>query len=457
MGTTGHRKALLSLLVGLVLVTLTGSLGQAAAGRPNAVLIVDRGDDASVSDCTAAADDCTLRGAIEYANSHGTDNVIRFDPTVQEVLLEDRLPDITSPGTVIEGTDPGGTPFYPVINGVNISGMSGRWVIDASDVSIQYLSIINLPQYSAGLNVEISTATGVVIAHNYLGVTPQTQSCSEAGLVQNATSAIRLAGALSGAAGPGNGTAYIYGNVIGCHRWNGGDGIELVDSNWVYIGEDPTGVVVPNYVGTDASNHDLGSDEGIAVAAYLDNDDLAITIGPNWVAHNLESGIDLHLTNTVGVLITGTTIYGNGGAGIRERKGAVFNHWSHVSLYDNGGLGIDTDDEGVSSGTLPRVTAVNVVPDVISGTASASTPPFFQVDVELYRVAPDPSGHGEGKTYVGRATVDAEGHWAITDPAGADGCYTAFQTSRFIGLTLVFASSEFGPNSCRGFLPLVVR
>jgi hypothetical protein len=457
METSGHRKALLSILLGLVVVALVASLGQPAAALTDAIIVVDRGDDASVSACTAAANDCTLRGAVEYANTHGTFNTIRFDPAVQEVLLEDRLPDITSQGTAIEGTDPGGVPFYPVINGINISGMSGRWVIDASDVSIQYLAIKNLPMYSAGINVEMSTATGVIIAHNYLGLTPQTQSCSEAGLVQNATSAIRLGGALSGSTGPGNGTAYIYGNVIGCHRWNGGNAIELVDSNWVYIGEDPTGAAVPNYIGTDAANRRLGNEQGIAIAAYFDNDGLATTIGQNRIAYNLQDGIDLHLTNTAGILITGTTIYNNGEAGIRERSGAVFNRWSHVSLYDNGGLGIDTEDEGASSGTLPRVTAVNVLPNVISGTASASLPLLIQVSVELYRVAPDPSGHGEGKTYVGRTNVDLEGNWAITDPGGADGCYTAFQTVRFVGLNLLYSSSEFGPNSCRGFLPLVVK
>lgn len=456
METSGRRKALLSSLLGLVVVVLVGSLGRPAAARPDAVIIVDRGDDASVSACTAAANDCTLRGAIEYANTHGTYNVIRFDPAVLEVLLEGRLPDITSQGTTVEGTDPGGVPFYPVINGINIAGDAGRWVIDASDVSVKYLAIINLPTYSAGLNIEVSTATGVVIAHNYLGLTPQMQSCGEAGLVRNAYSAIRLAGALSGASGPGNGTAYIYGNVIGCHRWNGGDAIQLVDTNWVYVGQDPTGAAVPNYLGTDPANRDLGNDRGIAVTSYFDNDALAITIGPNTIAHNLERGIDLNLTNTMGVLITGTTIHDNGETGIRERGGATLNRWRHVSIYNNGGLGIDTGDEGVASGTLPRVTAVNVVPNVISGTAGASLL-LMQVSVELYRVAPDPSGHGEGKTYVGRATTDAEGNWAITDPAGADGCYTAFQTSRLTGLTFVYSSSEFGPNSCRSFLPLVAR
>lgn len=457
MGTSGHPRALLAPLVGLVLVAVVGSLGGAAAARPDAVIIVDRGDDAAVSACTSSPNDCTLRGAIEYANTHGTGNVIRFDPAVQEVLLEDRLPDITSPGTAVEGADPAGTPFYPIINGINISGTSGRWMIDASGVSIQYLSIINLPMYACGINVELSTAARVVIAHNYLGLTPQTQSCSEAGLVRNAAAAIRLGGALSGAAGPGNGTAYIYGNVIGCHIWNGANGIELVDSNWVYVGEDPSGATVANYIGADSANRDLGNNRGIAITSYFDNDNLAITVGPNTIAHNLENGIDLSYTHTTGVLITGTAIYDNGGAGIRSRNGAVNNRWRNVSIYDNGGLGIDTEEEGVSGGTLPKVTAVNVVPGVISGTARASTPPFYSVSVELYRVAPDPSGHGEGKTYVGRATVDSEGNWAITDPAGADGCYTAFQTSRLTGLTFVYNSSEFGPNSCRGFLPLVSK
>lgn len=82
----------------------------------------------------------------------------------------------------------------------------------------------------------------------------------------------------------------------------------------------------------------------------------------------------------------------------------------------------------------------------VAGTATANSL------VELYKVAPDPSGMGEGKTYVGNDVSDGSGLWSITVSPGLR-CFTAFQTVGFI----VYVSSEFGPNNCRDFLPVVKK
>jgi hypothetical protein len=67
----------------------------------------------------------------------------------------------------------------------------------------------------------------------------------------------------------------------------------------------------------------------------------------------------------------------------------------------------------------------------------------------------DPSGYGEGKTFVGSTDTDGFGTWSITF-TGANGCFTAFYTatSAFVKAS---SSSEFSANTCRMSLPKVAR
>ncbi len=81
---------------------------------------VDRTDNANVSSCTAAANDCTLRGAITAANAAATDDVIDFDPAVfntdTTIALSagNLLPNIANNGTL--------TINAPTANRVTVSG-----------------------------------------------------------------------------------------------------------------------------------------------------------------------------------------------------------------------------------------------------------------------------------------------------------------------------------------------
>ncbi|MFN8594901.1 MAG: right-handed parallel beta-helix repeat-containing protein [Anaerolineae bacterium] len=71
--------------------------------------------------------------------------------------------------------------------------------------------------------------------------------------------------------------------------------------------------------------------------------------------------------------------------------------------------------------------------------------------VEVYAgVAPDNSGFGEGKTYLGTATVSS-GHWTLNVSS------SAARPLHLIENVLGIASSEFGANTCRVMLPTVVK
>ncbi len=66
-----------------------------------ATFIVDRSDDAAVSVCSAAPDDCTLRGAITAANTNAGTDAINFDATVfatpQIISTVNALPHLIAP------------------------------------------------------------------------------------------------------------------------------------------------------------------------------------------------------------------------------------------------------------------------------------------------------------------------------------------------------------------------
>ncbi len=183
-------------------------------------------------------------------------------------------------------------------------------------------------------------------------------------------------------------------------------------------------------------------------------------IGSNTVRNSGDYGVLLDGGGTVYNTITRTQIFSNRLDGIGERNGAGFNVWSEVGIHDNGGLGIDKDANNDAQNIVNApnnfgFNSINKLTGVVHGHADASV--LGTVIVELYRVAPDPSGFGEGSIFVGKTTTDINGNWTITDPTPAQsaGCYTAFVTES--QLVIPFSSSEFSANTCRTFLPLIIR
>jgi hypothetical protein len=95
--------------------------------------------------------------------------------------------------------------------------------------------------------------------------------------------------AYGGSSAPGNGTAYIYGNVIGCHFL--GVGIYLTHdfesptivapSEFVYVGQTSDGTPSGNWIGVSPSGSALPNNQGIHICqAYSE------TLTSNVIAHN---------------------------------------------------------------------------------------------------------------------------------------------------------------------------
>ena len=258
----------------------------------------------------------------------------------------------------------------------------------------------------------------------------------------------------------------IIDNVIGCHAI-GGSGIGIsIESSWVHVGQDADGSLGPNHIGVQPNGSKIPNDAGVtffSIGGFVTATNNSVL--SNTIAGNLGDGVDLVGSATSRYLISGTVIYGNGHDGICENGVASDNVWTHVSIYQNGGLGINKNGDCFSQPgqseaidpPYPVITSVEPATHVVHGTASPSAAcPFFCVTVELYRVFPNPKGFGEGKTFVGATATDSQGNWSLTDPAFSGGCYTAFETTyQFLFSGSHEYSSEFGPDNCRTWLPLV--
>ena len=228
---------------------------------------------------------------------------------------------------------------------------------------------------------------------------------------------------------------------------NGG-GLSIIGSYTNTIG---------GYIGTTDVANFIG--HNIHTGVYLNSAAHHNLIGSNTVRNNGDYGVLFDGGNTAYNTISRTLIYQNGLDGIGERNTANLNVWTEVSMADNGGLGVDKNasNDGQNIINVPNIVfdSINKTTGVIQGRTDAVL--LGTVKVELYRVAPDPSGYGEGAVFVGKATADSNGNWTITDtsPSAVRGCYTAFVTEAI--LVIPFFSSEFSANTCRVFLPVAQR
>ncbi len=250
---------------------------------------------------------------------------------------------------------------------------------------------------------------------------------------------------------PGNvigGSAPGAGNVIASNLGNGIDLENTPSSNNVIqgnrIGTNAAGTLaLPNEAGITAEGSNIigGSGpgegnlvsgnlrEGIQVAANGTSSVLGNVVGLNaartGAIPNGQEGIDADQVNA--------TIGGPGGAanivafnlgpGIRVEQSTIV--VAENSLFSNGGLGIDFDPAGVTTGTpqpLPALTAAlasggqTIVRGTVASTANSAVTLRFSSSPDC-----DPSGFGEGKTPLGAATVttDAAGNasFDVTLPA----------------------------------------
>jgi hypothetical protein len=420
-------------------------------------------------------------------------DTIQFDPSLTQIILTSNLPMIMKDGVTINGAVSAGNII------INASGfVEYGFRVNANQVTLTNLTVINTIGVGNAIRLENNLWMGLQIYNNYLGVLPGSTSCSPAsGITSRPYYTILLIGG-TGMAGPGLGTAYIDNNVIGCSQ---NDGIANQEAPYVYIGRNKAGGSAGNWIGVSRGGANIGNNgRGITVCCtsvttggqihgnHIANNALegihfnevsGATVSNNDIFNN--SGAGIRLFNTRNVELTDNTSHGNGssgiwldqsappapllthdnhilggayyqngGSGISESSYADANTWSQISTYANFGLGIDKKDNG--SPDLPSVTLDSITPApqgvLVNGTLTGLVNLDDVYRIELYRIAADPTGNGEGRYYLGSTNVTwniaGNYHWSIPNPSGM-GCYTAVVTHSVL-LSIPSTSSEFSAN-----------
>jgi len=267
---------------------------------------------------------------------------------------------------------------------------------------------------NAGVNVSFDTTAGTrlaadtVITGNFIGT--DINGTADLGNVLNGIAIVSSTGTIVGGAAAGAG------NVI--------SGNNLHGVSFAQIGGNPTSgaVVQGNRIGTDVTGTAALPNTGNGVVCAF-------------------AGTQALLTdNTIGGTGAGegNRIWFNGGDGVAVLFGAG-NPILGNSIDLNGGLGIDLGPNGVATNdpgdtdtgpnngqNYPVLTAVTVTASTtVTGTLNSTPARTFRIEF-FSSPAADPSGFGEGRTFLGFTTVTTDGAGdsapiSVTLPAVAPG------------------------------------
>jgi len=469
----------------VVFLVITGmlfaSLGLPTVARAASPIIVNDGSDTG----SCAPGTYTLRCAINYANANPFTN-IRFATGLSAVVLQSALPTITGAGTWIDGTDGSGVYVGPRIDGL----LAGSWTgnngltINASYVTVTNIKIVDIP---AGDDVSIIGGMDIVVAYDDLGILPGATTCPS--IVS--TIGVGVAHDLAGSAGDNNGTAYIYSNTISCHA---GSGVEIVGSNFVYVGQDRTSNDLGNQIGTTVDGLGAAGNgyAGVRIAIASDS----VTVRKNLIAHNNYAGVAFdgsNITvgfNTVsanymgmaidtgasqlvvgnyigtsadglspwpntsdGILIVGgsgltvsdNVVENNGGTGIGIIGSTSHAFISANTIRNNGGLPIDLGDDGPT----PNGTRSAPGPDdwiaypVVTASSGSLVEGFTcpNCAVFAYQAIGDPAAPGGGVIIATNTFANSSGEWSVNLPNGLTRLDVSFMTFS----PTLHASSEMSP------------
>jgi len=361
-------------------------------------------------------------------------------------------------GNVVEGnfvgTNSSGTTAVPNVGGVAVSG-TNNMLTD------------NLVSGNDGYGIGVG-GTMNVIQGNLIG----TDVTGNVALANQGPGVIASQYSLIGGPGPGQG------NLI---SGNAGDGIDITYSDSYH------NTVQGNRIGTNAAGTAAVGNGGVGVFVYYNHDNLIGGSGPgagNIISGNRGDGIDITGTTATGNLVQGNSIgtdasgmlhLGNAGFGVFDhgasnnaiggvgagqgntiayngRAGVLFeqaassNTISSNSIHDNGGLGIELDSSANDGQTAPVLTAAisSTTRAGVSGSLTGVANAAYRIEF-FSNASPDPSGSGQGQTYLGFTTVttDGNGHAGFTlslvNPVPAGQSYVSATATAPDGSTSAFA------------------
>jgi parallel beta-helix repeat protein len=223
------------------------------------------------------------------------------------------------------------------------------------------------------------------------------------------------------------------------------------------ISDNRLGLVITNTAGIVVDDNAIVGNDRTGVFV-LSGD--AVTVTGNHIADSGFYGIE-HVGGSGGTA-AGNTITGGGSVGVLVIGGVFTREFTVTrnSIVDNSGLGIDLvggkeDATGVTrNDAQDRDTGGNGLinyPERLTatddGTSTAvegriTSPDPQSVTVELFvNDAPDPSGFGEGQTFLATAISDAKGRFTATLPSGLAGRWLTATATDSAGNTSEFSET----------------
>lgn len=390
----------------------------------------------------SGAHDNTIGGALVAARNIISGNAgpgVRLTDagTIENLVIGNYI------GTNSSGTDAEGNSI-----GVEITGGASRNSIGGATTSLRNLISGNLTA-----QVAINGGNTNLVASNFIGtndtgnaIIPGATAASVGILIQNGSTSNTVGGTTPAAgnviSGHGEAGVWIRGRVTASDPLATNN---LVQGNTVGAATGGT-VAVPNGTGIRLDNGTTGntiggvsttarnviagnSGNGIALLGDATNVTQNNTIQGNFVGvasdgttplANTQNGIliDGALNTAVGGTVTGAanTIAFNGAAGIAIPAGTG-NASRRNQIFSNGALGINLQPAGNNLQAAPVLTTAQSGggSTVVTGTITSAASTTYTIDI-YSDSSPDPSGAGEGRTFLGTTTVttDSSGQGSFT-------------------------------------------
>jgi len=337
----------------------------------------------------------------------------------------------TASGNAIQGnfigTDRTGTKAFPFADGVYLSSGATNTQIGglASKPGTPPGNVISGSRAGGGSGHGIVVAIGVgfnIIQGNLIGT-----DATGTQALGNGLDGIQIAG-MNNTVGGGNPMAR---NVI---SGNGRNGVTLGNNNTVVSGN----VIQNNFIGTKIDGSSLlgNAENGVLAVASMNNSVGGASTSGNVIAGNNGAGVAVDVGGgpVVGLIIRGNSIFSNGGLGIDLNANGV-------TLNDAG----DADTGGNNLQNYPVINTVTVSAPNVNLVGALHSEPGKIYRLEFFSNSQtDPSGFGEGQTFLGftdvttNASGDAPYNLTFPLPAGA-------QTFSATATDPLGNTSEFSP------------
>ena len=293
----------------------------------------------------------------------------------------------TSTGNRIEGNIIGlnaaGTAAIGNLDGVIIEDAPNNIIGGATSAQRNIISGNTGGSRGSGVVIFGDDATGNLVQSNYIGT-----DITGALDLGNADSGVRISdngdGGVSKGAASGN---TIRDNVLSGNNYSG---VSIANSGV------NRNLILGNYIGVDASGVGALGNSVFGVVIWNGADDNQIgDITPgagNVIAYNNRGVlVDANPTDSVNNSIRGNSIYGHTGLGIDLGNDGV-------SLNDSGDMDLGPNNLR----NYPVITSATVIGSDLRVVGTLNTRPLLNFEIDFYwSPAGDPSGHGEGQTYIG--------------------------------------------------------